>query len=241
MWMMAVAPLKALTQAIARNPWSSLQDGLLIAMAMVVALLLALEYDLFSFIEELSEPQRKISLAEAIFLTALLAVLIVIFVIRRLHEERRDVARQISTKKQLVQLRKQASRDSLTDLANRDAMLSALDAITSPSSLGGRHAFFLLDLNDFKRVNDLHGHVLGDRVLQVIAQRFRGITRPSDLRARLRGDEFALLFTSPSVTMASITSAGASTIGCSLTEAEAPREAGAISLDTCKAWAPREC
>ena len=37
-------------------------------MAMVVALLLALEYDLFSFIEELSEPQRKISLAEAIFL-----------------------------------------------------------------------------------------------------------------------------------------------------------------------------
>ena len=42
-------------------------------------------------------------------------------------------------------------------------------------------------------MNDLHGHVLGDRVLQVIAQRFRGLTRPSDLRARLRGDEFALL------------------------------------------------
>ena len=191
--MMAVAPLKALTQAIARNQWSSLQDGLLIAMAMVVAVLLALEYDLFSFIEELSEPQRKISLAEAIFLTALLAVLIVTFVIRRLHEERRDVARQISTKKQVVQLRKQASRDSLTDLANRDVMLSALHALTSPSSLGRRHAFFLLDLNDFKRVNDLHGHVLGDRVLQVIAQRFRGVTRPSDLLARLGGDEFALL------------------------------------------------
>ena len=191
--MMAVAPLKALTQAIARNQWSSLQDGLLIAMAMVVAILLALEYDLFSFIEELSEPQRKISLAEAIFLTALLAVLIVIFVIRRLHEERRDVAHQISTKKQVVQLRKQASRDSLTDLANRDVMLSALHVITSPSSLGRRHAFFLLDLNDFKRVNDLHGHVLGDRVLQVIAQRFRGVTRPSDLLARLGGDEFALL------------------------------------------------
>jgi hypothetical protein len=70
-WMMTLAPLKALTKAIARNPWSTLQDGLLIAMAMVVAFLLALEYDLFSFIEELSEPQRKISLAEAIFLTAL--------------------------------------------------------------------------------------------------------------------------------------------------------------------------
>lgn len=190
---MAAAPLKILIQSIGKHPWSSLQDGLLIAMAMVVALLLALEYDLFSFIEELSEPQRKISLAEAIFLTALLALLIVIFVIRRLHEERRDVAHQISTKKQLVQLRKQASRDSLTDLANRDAILSALHAITSASSLGRRHAFFLIDLNDFKRVNDLHGHVLGDRVLQVIAQRFRGVTRPSDLLARLGGDEFALL------------------------------------------------
>jgi hypothetical protein len=51
---------------------------------MVTALLLALEYDLFSFIDELSEAQRKISLAEAIFLTALLAVLIVIFILRRL-------------------------------------------------------------------------------------------------------------------------------------------------------------
>jgi diguanylate cyclase (GGDEF)-like protein len=166
---------------------------LLIAMAMVVALLLALEYDLFSFIEELSEPQRKISLAEAIFLTALLALLIVTFVIRRLHEERREVARQISTKKELGQLRKQAWRDSLTDLANRDAMLSALHAITTSSFSGRRHVFFLLDLNDFKRVNDLHGHLLGDRVLQVIAQRFRAVTRPSDLLARLGGDEFALL------------------------------------------------
>jgi diguanylate cyclase (GGDEF)-like protein len=191
-WMMA-PPLKVLAQTIKRHPWSSLQDGLLIAMAMVVGLLLALEYDLFSFIGELSEPQRKISLAEAIFLTVLLALLIVTFVIRRLHEERRDVARQISTKKQLGQLRKQASRDSLTDLANRDAILSALEAITSPSFLGRKHAFFLLDLNDFKRVNDLHGHVLGDRVLQVIAQRFRGVTRPSDILARLGGDEFALL------------------------------------------------
>jgi diguanylate cyclase (GGDEF)-like protein len=73
-------------------------------------------------------------------------------------------------------------------------MLKALKAATaSPAPARRQHAFFLLDLNDFKRVNDLHGHFLGDRGLQVVAQRFRAVTRPSDLLARLGGDEFALL------------------------------------------------
>ena len=67
-----------------------------------------------------------------------------------------------------------------------------MTAATAPSD-GRKHAFFLIDLNDFKRVNDLHGHALGDRVLQVVAERFRTAARPSDLLARLGGDEFAVL------------------------------------------------
>ena len=87
-----------------------------------------------------------------------------------------------------------ASHDSLTGLANRRALLSALTAaIASHPSAGRKHAFFLIDLNEFKRVNDLHGHALGDRVLQVVAERFRTAARPSDLLARLGGDEFAVL------------------------------------------------
>ena len=82
---------------------------------MIVAMLLALEYNLFSFSAELSEPQHKISLAEAIFLTVLLALCIVAFVVRRLHEERRDAAHQATTKVRLREFRRQASRDSLTD------------------------------------------------------------------------------------------------------------------------------
>jgi GGDEF domain-containing protein len=100
-------------------------------MAMIVAMLLALEYNLFSFIAELSEPQRKISLAEAIFLTVLLALCIVAFVMRRLHEERRDVASQVTTKFRLREFRREASRDSLTDLANRRLLLKALKAVTA--------------------------------------------------------------------------------------------------------------
>ena len=135
---MGAARLKALAQDVARHPWSSLQDGLLVAMAMLVAALLALQYNLFWFIAELSEPQRKISLAEAIFLTILLALCIVAFVIRRLHEERRDAARQVTAKTQLRQFRWRASRDSLTNLANRRSMLKALAAVTASSRSDGR-------------------------------------------------------------------------------------------------------
>jgi diguanylate cyclase (GGDEF)-like protein len=191
---MATVRLKALAQTVVRHPWSSLQDILLVAMAMLVATLLALQYNLFFFISELSEPHRRISLAEATFLTLLLAVCIVVFILRRLYEERRDVVRQVATTTRLREFSRQASRDSLTDLATRRVMLDALEAVTTaPSSVGRRHAFFLIDLDDFKRVNDLYGHVLGDRVLQIIAQRFSALTRPSDLLARLGGDEFALL------------------------------------------------
>ena len=191
---MATVRLKALAQTVARHPWSSLQDILLVAMAMLVATLLALQYNLFFFISELSEPHRRISLAEAIFLTFLLAVCIVVFILRRLYEERRDVVRQVATETRLREFSRQASRNSLTDLATRRVMLDALEAVTTaPSFVGRRHAFFLIDLDDFKRVNDLHGHLLGDRVLQIIAQRFGAATRPSDLLARLGGDEFALL------------------------------------------------
>jgi len=191
---MATARLKALAQAVTRHPWSSLQDALLLAMAMLVAALLAFQYNLFSLIPELSDPKREITRPEEVFLTILLALCIVVFILRRLYEERRDVARQVTAKTRMREFRWQASRDSLTNLANRRSMLKALTTVTSsPRSDGGKHAFFLIDLNNFKRVNDLHGHAFGDRVLQVIARRLRKSTRPGDLLARLGGDEFALL------------------------------------------------
>lgn len=161
---------------------------------MLVGALLALQYNLFWFISELSEPQRKISLAEAMFLTVLLAFCIFAFVIRRLREERYDVARRLAAKSQVRRLKTMASQDALTGLANRRMLLSALtSAVATSSSHGRKHAFFLIDLSNFKRVNDLHGHKMGDRVLQVVANRFRAVTRPSDLLVRLGGDEFALL------------------------------------------------
>lgn len=184
--------LKALLRAIAKDPWSSLQDALLLASVLLVAMLLALEYDLSNFVAQHSEPHLKISLAEAMFLTSLLALCIFAFVIRRLGEERRKLAHRDAQRIKMRELQAMALEDFLTGLANRRALLSALSAATaSPPPDGRQHVLFLIDLNEFKRVNDLHGHALGDRVLKVVAERFQRAARPVDLLARLGGDEFA--------------------------------------------------
>jgi diguanylate cyclase (GGDEF)-like protein len=93
------------------------------------------------------------------------------------------------------QLRDQAYRDSLTGLSNRphfhDRVDHALDRVRGRSSLGV--AVLFIDLDQFKLVNDQFGHTVGDRVLQVIADRIRAVIRPGDTPARLGGDEFAVL------------------------------------------------
>ena len=196
-----------------RHPWSSAQDLLLLAGAMLGAAILTLEYELFAFSAQLSESQRRIDMLELMLLTGLLVAGIIAFIVRRLHEERRDVARQIMLDLEMNQLRHQATRDPLTGLPNRRAMLDALaQATCGPQADGHQHVFFLLDLNEFKRVNDQHGHAVGDRVLEVIVERFRSATRANDILARLGGDEFALL--SHDVDRAGATAIGHRFIAC---------------------------
>jgi GGDEF domain-containing protein len=132
-----------------------------------------------------------------LFLTVLLLLCIFAFVLRRLYEERRGVARELATKYRFRELREQALRDQLTGLPNRRALLAALTAATNSADPANRKlALFLIDLNGFKDVNDAHGHSTGDRVLKSVASRLRKVVRPSDLFARIGGDEFALLSTS---------------------------------------------
>jgi diguanylate cyclase (GGDEF)-like protein len=183
----------AFLRAIARHPRSSVQDLLLLTGAMLGAVLLTLEYELFSFASELTVHERKITLEETIFLTALLAAGIAAFIVRRLREEQRDFVSQVELSQKMGELREMALNDPLTGLPNRRAMLEKLTEATGPRSDRRRHAFFLLDLNEFKRVNDAHGHAVGDRVLQLVVERFKSASRPSDVLARLGGDEFAVL------------------------------------------------
>jgi diguanylate cyclase (GGDEF)-like protein len=80
--------------------------------------------------------------------------------------------------------------DALTDLPNREHMRTLLERALQQ---GEAVTLLILDLDNFKQVNDLHGHAAGDAVLQATAQRLRELCRPGDQAARLSADEFALL------------------------------------------------
>ena len=178
-------------RSVAEHPWTSAQDGILAVSALAVFGLLAVEYDLFWFAGEFSPTEQRVTLAEAMALTLLLGGCIAVFVHRRMQEQVADAAKSFQIRGEMRELREQAMRDPLTELPNRRAVLARLEEL---GTLAGRHhAFFMLDLNEFKRVNDRHGHAAGDGVLQVVAERFKRVARPSDVLARLGGDEFAVL------------------------------------------------
>jgi diguanylate cyclase (GGDEF)-like protein len=80
--------------------------------------------------------------------------------------------------------------DALTGLLNRRGVFDVLSGAVARQEIG---CLLLVDLDDFKLVNDHHGHGVGDHVLQVVSDRLRASIRPSDAAGRLSGDEFVVL------------------------------------------------
>jgi diguanylate cyclase (GGDEF)-like protein len=86
-----------------------------------------------------------------------------------------------------------ANHDPLTGLPNRLLFQERLDYITGDDTVDSGFALLLLDVDDFKRVNDTLGHDAGDSLLCAFAERLRAATRADDFVARLGGDEFAVI------------------------------------------------
>lgn len=94
------------------------------------------------------------------------------------------------TARRLARLRAQLHTDRLTGLANREGLAHRLKDVRHGASAVG---LLLIDLDQFKQINDLHGHDEGNRVLVRVGARLRAASSPVELAVRLHGDEFALL------------------------------------------------
>ena len=87
-----------------------------------------------------------------------------------------------------------ANSDSLTDVPNRRAILARFgEEVARASRHGGRFALALFDIDRFKQVNDRHGHIAGDLVLQEVARALGAAKRADDVLGRLGGEEFVVL------------------------------------------------
>ena len=97
-------------------------------------------------------------------------------------------------RREAEELAYRALHDALTELPNRALLGDRLElALARLRRRRTRLAVIFIDLDGFKQVNDRCGHEIGDRVLMAVAERLRGVVRPSDTLARFGGDEFTVL------------------------------------------------
>lgn len=125
----------------------------------------------------------------------LLNIALIIFGWRRYRELTREIEerRRAEARAQML-----AATDPLTQCLNRRSMLEATEELRSRAAVRGEAvAYCMMDLDNFKQINDMHGHPVGDAVLVMLAERVRAIL-PRDARlSRLGGDEFAFVMPYP--------------------------------------------
>ncbi|HVB92610.1 MAG TPA: sensor domain-containing diguanylate cyclase [Acidimicrobiales bacterium] len=105
-----------------------------------------------------------------------------------------NAATRADLQSSLERSRESALHDPLTGLANRTLLFESLDKVLARHRLAsGLICILYFDLDNFKMINDAHGHRIGDELLVSITGRLKRLMRPGDTLARLAGDEFVIL------------------------------------------------
>ena len=145
------------------------------------------------------------------------------YVVREI--ERKEAARRASEeelveeKARAIELRRMVEIDGLTGLNNRRSLQARLtEELERSRRLGGQFALLFMDLDDFKAINDEHGHLVGDEALRLVARVLQEDSRSVDTVARYGGEEFVILLpgTDPEGARAFYTRAREKLLGLSL-------------------------
>jgi diguanylate cyclase len=111
-----------------------------------------------------------------------------------LYETKREIE---NLRDQLEKSRQEATTDALTGLLNRRAFDSEMLRATEDANLAHEYlSLLIIDIDHFKRVNDSHGHLVGDKVIRFIATQLSNNVKGRDIVARIGGEEFAVLLPS---------------------------------------------
>lgn len=125
----------------------------------------------------------------------LLNIALIIFGWRRYRELTHEIAERRRAEESARLL---AATDPLTQCLNRRSMVAATEALHARAAMRGEAvAYCMIDLDNFKQINDMHGHTCGDAVLVMLCERVRALLPHESQLARLGGDEFAFVMSYP--------------------------------------------
>lgn len=185
--MTSIRPIKRFTAWYARQS-RTVRDLIAIGAIGLPIYLLALWYDtLDKFIEIANEPQND-KIDWLVLLIIFLGIGAKVYSVRRTIDLRREV---IARRKAQAEAHQMARHDVLTGLPNRRRFIEDFNKWTSDLRPGEACAMFVLDLDNFKPINDVYGHRLGDEVLKVVSHRLTQVAEGASV-ARLGGDEFGI-------------------------------------------------
>lgn len=184
---MTIQPVKSFTAWFAQLS-RPVRDLIVMGAVGLPLYLLAVWYDtLDKFLVLTDEPQSD-AIDWLVILFVFLGVAAKIYSVRRTVDLRREV---VARRKAQAEAHQMARHDVLTGLPNRRRFIEDFNRSIEHLSAGESCAMFILDLDNFKPINDVYGHRLGDEVLKVISHRLTQIAEGACL-ARLGGDEFGV-------------------------------------------------
>ncbi len=163
---------------------------LLLTMACLAAVIFSSQIDLFERFHDFSRRHDSWELDEFATIFIVLSVGGLIISSWRYRQMRREYAKRVKAEQWMAHL---ALNDALTGLPNRRSFNQQLESALSGQDRRFGCVVMMIDLDRFKPVNDLHGHGVGDQLLQKIARRLGDVLCDHECVARIGGDEFAVV------------------------------------------------